>query len=937
MKLVVLGLLGFCALVSLTNAAGLTSHEGIVQPKASFLKRGLQLIKHGLQSQQQSRKTSLRTNDDSLLASATSLRTYESLQMNTIATDSEAYRELYPELVNKIETGNGLDINSEYQTVHMIRKGGAVLPDKPVFVKVRGPFDSGTNYLHELLKLNGITDHEASYGASNEENGGWKHWPLQWEPYEMAVENRFNILLARNPLSWFAGNKKATYDIKCIQAETNAKSLYEGQGACTFELYHIRDKVDNPTLERILGPGGSVEFDSIVDIWNLYYSGYLETKTPSLIVRYEDLLANPELVVRRIADEVGVKMTEGFRYYKIDAKHGASRSFDEAKEYNLKKLFLSNYDISAVYDIMKKIDKDALKQLKYTLTTNNIDKSILAEQAGDDVAPPEATTTTATTSLKDSNWVDEYNKRNGETTGEYSNLFKYEKNIASELARADEYEKLEKAKAEALRLLTKKKEEEDAAKREEEEYMNSNGYNQEQVQKAARRVVEKQKAAANQQAEKFAKEAEAIQSSQAAKAAKSIKMAQSEGADALRTQAAVAAQAQKAIDDALARNKKENDKRRAARKAHEAFVIKAAEEAEALAAAKEAEEVAAAKSAEEAREAAAAAIAEVVAVKAAEEAAAKAAEEATTPVAAPEEVNFNNFDDVDVVVDANDEIKASNASLAVPDLTKAQEKEDITQILAKAAIAKQITDANEQAETFAKEAQAAEDRQVKEVAANAALANDEAENTLKVQAAYATESQRAAEEVLAPSENDHNAKFEAQNTATATAAGAAKAVEAATATVEAAETAGYEATMAAENSDADQAAKSADDANQAADAIETDQDLEAKSVDVSLDDTVKESSDKLLKARRADYTARLGLLSSSDDEDVQPAEKETKKLVSHKVRVSSDKLLDKSVSDKRFRDRDANYAAQQALYAMKQQQAEQINKIAAKRLTSRKA
>jgi len=254
----------------------------------------------------------------------------------------------------------------QFKTKVVIRNGGQI-PEDPFF-KIRGPFDTGTNFIAKLLAINGIDVHGGSaylHDESDHPTGGWKHWPLQWEPANMKKPNRFNVLIARHPLSWFLSLDKATYDIKCEN--------FDGSAPCKFELWHVLDKTDNPNVQKALGGKGYgfgkgyVDFDSVVDIWNLYYRGYINTDNPSVIVRYEDFLTQPEEAVRTIGDLMGVPVSN-FQQFTDAAKGDTiSRTFDEAYDWNINRKYMDKYTQEQINLISSKIDHDVLAKLGYTL------------------------------------------------------------------------------------------------------------------------------------------------------------------------------------------------------------------------------------------------------------------------------------------------------------------------------------------------------------------------------------------------------------------------------------------------------------------------------------------------------------------------------------------------------------------------------------------
>lgn len=61
--------------------------------------------------------------------------------------------------------------------------------------------------------------------------------------------------------------------------------------------------------------------ESLLHIWNDYYSEWIERTTfPSLVVRYEDLLYQPEHVMKEVCECYGSELKPNFRFFTGSAK-----------------------------------------------------------------------------------------------------------------------------------------------------------------------------------------------------------------------------------------------------------------------------------------------------------------------------------------------------------------------------------------------------------------------------------------------------------------------------------------------------------------------------------------------------------------------------------------------------------------------------------------
>lgn len=155
---------------------------------------------------------------------------------------------------------------------------------KTKHLHIRGLMNTGTNFLSAILKSTSVT-------AREEE----KHM-IPW----LVKRKDLDVIMVRHPMSWITGMRKAPYflDGTCLRLSA-----------------------------------GRFCFSSLVDIWNRYYSAYLEWDN-AVLVRYEDLLLDATTSVAEILKLIGAK--KKIKIVEKPAKtHGKSRSLAGAQHFNL--------------------------------------------------------------------------------------------------------------------------------------------------------------------------------------------------------------------------------------------------------------------------------------------------------------------------------------------------------------------------------------------------------------------------------------------------------------------------------------------------------------------------------------------------------------------------------------------------------------------------
>eukprot|EP00939_MAST-03C_sp_MAST-3C-sp1_P004281 g4281.t1 len=170
-----------------------------------------------------------------------------------------------------------------------------------------GLFNTGTNYLAELLRINcERTDSEIPVSVWQVPWG--KHNPPEWhrwnhETSTSHMQNIMPVVTIKNPLTWMKSMCRHPYAVAL-------------KGKCPSSV----EKTENVVT---YGGGRERTYTSLLHLWAEWYRAYFETKMPHLIVRYEDLLFHPSETVSKICKCVGGTMRKGsFKNINKSAKSG---------------------------------------------------------------------------------------------------------------------------------------------------------------------------------------------------------------------------------------------------------------------------------------------------------------------------------------------------------------------------------------------------------------------------------------------------------------------------------------------------------------------------------------------------------------------------------------------------------------------------------------
>ncbi|KAK1737331.1 hypothetical protein QTG54_012198 [Skeletonema marinoi] len=219
-----------------------------------------------------------------------------------------------------------------------------------------GLFNSATNLLAQLLRMNCINNarlktkkyrpRDAPSGVKIQAPWG-KHNPVFWRLHHEAKvggagtkqEDFLPIVMIKDPLTWMASMCRHSYEARwrhypehCPNLVANRfdKGKEVGETIPVFVKFatqHIGDEPIPDPKNRTF-----IHYDSLLELWNRWYTEWTAAEFPRLMVRFEDLLFHAEETISQICDCAGGQMRPRFRYVEDSAKgdtgpHAGSAGF----------------------------------------------------------------------------------------------------------------------------------------------------------------------------------------------------------------------------------------------------------------------------------------------------------------------------------------------------------------------------------------------------------------------------------------------------------------------------------------------------------------------------------------------------------------------------------------------------------------------------------
>lgn len=219
-----------------------------------------------------------------------------------------------------------------------------------------GMFNSATNLLNKLLRLNCVNESRKRARRSKQATGmmlqaPWgKHNPVAWRMHhEAAVGGKgvrqsdfLPIVMTKDPVTWMASMCRHSYEARWRHTREHCPNLVPnevdrefrrqpGKGTMgikvKFATQHIGDEPIPDKKNKTF-----VEYTSLLDLWNTWYRQWRDASFPRLMVRFEDLLFHAEDTVAQICACGGGTMRGNFKYVEDSAKgeggpHAGSAGF----------------------------------------------------------------------------------------------------------------------------------------------------------------------------------------------------------------------------------------------------------------------------------------------------------------------------------------------------------------------------------------------------------------------------------------------------------------------------------------------------------------------------------------------------------------------------------------------------------------------------------
>ena len=239
------------------------------------------------------------------------------------------------------------------------------------YFKVLGERNCGTNFLEQLCKQNLSLEilrgnphrrvplkrfevsHDLYFSWTQKWNLGWKH--AMAPPKELVLEHpKYEHLgicvMIKNPYSFLLSLFRRPYQ-------------YIGKAP---ESFHDFLMAPWKTNKRERWPKGF--FESPIDLWNQKSRSYIDfckgLPEHSMLIKYEQLVKNPEEVVDSLAQLLGQELKD-FQNISESTKGEKGKDFGSYKEYYLEEKWREKLDGESISFINSQLDKELTTELGY--------------------------------------------------------------------------------------------------------------------------------------------------------------------------------------------------------------------------------------------------------------------------------------------------------------------------------------------------------------------------------------------------------------------------------------------------------------------------------------------------------------------------------------------------------------------------------------------
>jgi len=188
-----------------------------------------------------------------------------------------------------------------------------------------GMFNTGTNLLHELLKVN--CDIPEAHTKKREPRRNGMRWQVPWGKHNPPTTHRFKnvakawgkgikqddfmpVVLIKDPYTWMGSQCRHKYTTFWGHDDEHCPNLIR---------WRVTDRDETSTV-RVKFALQMNTYESLLDMWNKWYEEWDEQTFPHLTTRFEDLLFHGKEVTRIACDCVGGTFTKDFEYVEDSAK-----------------------------------------------------------------------------------------------------------------------------------------------------------------------------------------------------------------------------------------------------------------------------------------------------------------------------------------------------------------------------------------------------------------------------------------------------------------------------------------------------------------------------------------------------------------------------------------------------------------------------------------
>jgi|GEM_PF-341339 len=245
-----------------------------------------------------------------------------------------------------------------------------------VFLKVYGERNSGTTFIEKLLALNlpvkvlpgGVPKllyrglpyelfRDSWFFWTESRNLGWKHGiPVPGLIRNFMAKHRLIVVaICKNPYAWLLSFYRHPYHL--VKKWGSFSAFLEAQ-CNVVRRENAKGLFQNP-----------------VELWNVKNRALLElskSKLPVILLRYEDVLAAPEIAVENVASISKLKMNDAFQGVYFSTKREDNRHFEEYRSYYLDEKWRTNLSEENVRRINRDLDHKLCGELGYELINPKI-------------------------------------------------------------------------------------------------------------------------------------------------------------------------------------------------------------------------------------------------------------------------------------------------------------------------------------------------------------------------------------------------------------------------------------------------------------------------------------------------------------------------------------------------------------------------------------